>query len=211
MGYPSKSKSEVSTIFPIFHKLISTQFGVKIQTLRSDYGKEYFNNDLTTYLQNEGIVHQSSCVDTPQLNVVAKSKSRHLLEVVKSLLFQMKVSKIYEGKVILTTIYLINRMSSQVLAFKYSINTILESFPDFQGIVSLPPKIYGCYSFVHVHNHNLRSKHDPKTLKCIFLGYSHTQKGYKCYHPPNKRKCITMDVTFIGNKPYFFETSSRGE
>ena len=123
----------------------------------------------------------------------------------------MKVSKIYEGKVILTTIYLINRMSSQVLAFKSSIYTILESFPDFQGIVSLPPKIYGCYSFVHVHNHNLRSKHDPKALKCIFLGYSHTQKGYKCYHPPNKRKCITMDVTFIGNKPYFFETCLQGE
>ena len=123
----------------------------------------------------------------------------------------MKVSKIYEGKVILTTIYLINRMSSQVLAFKSSIYTILESFPDFQGIVSLPPKIYGCYSFVHVHNHNLRSKHDPKALKCIFLGYSHTQKGYKSYHPPNKRKYITMDVTFIGNKPYFFETCLQGE
>ena len=48
--YLVKSKFEVSTIFPTFHKFISTQFGAKIHTLRSNDGKEYFNEDLITYL-----------------------------------------------------------------------------------------------------------------------------------------------------------------
>ena len=122
----------------------------------------------------------------------------------------MKVPKIYWGEAILAATYLINHMPSRVLAFKSPIETLLEFFPNFQGIGSLPPKIFGCVSFVFIHTH-LRSKLDPKALKCIFLGYSHTQKGYKCYHPPTKRKYITMDVTFIENKPYFSETYLQRE
>ena len=63
--YLLKSKSEVNFIFPIFHKFICTQFSTKIHTLRSDNGKEYFNHSLVTYLQSEGNMSQSSCVDVP--------------------------------------------------------------------------------------------------------------------------------------------------
>ena len=97
--YLLKSKSEVNSIF---------QFGTKIHTLRSDNGREYFNHNLVTYLQNEGIVHQSSCADTPQQNGVAERKNGHLLEVTKSLLFQMNVTKTCWGEAVLNAIFLIN-------------------------------------------------------------------------------------------------------
>ena len=50
--YLLKSKSEVSTIFPISHKFMSTQLGVKICALKSDNRKKYFNNDLIAWLHN---------------------------------------------------------------------------------------------------------------------------------------------------------------
>ena len=59
-----------------------------------------------------------------------------------------------------------------------------------------------CTSFVHIHNHN-RVKLDPRALKCIFVGYSSTQKGYKCYHPPTRKLYVSAEVTFVENKPYF--------
>ncbi|GAB2278358.1 hypothetical protein Dimus_039284 [Dionaea muscipula] len=40
------------------------------------------------------------------------------------------------------------------------------------------------------------TKLDPKSLKCIFLGYSRTQKGYRCYSPELGRFCISADVAF---------------
>ena len=61
-----KHKSDVNTIFPAFHKMVKTQFDVKIQIVRSDNGIEYFNQCLSSYFEKEGIVHQSSCTDTPQ-------------------------------------------------------------------------------------------------------------------------------------------------
>ena len=47
------------------------------------------------YLSNEGILHQSTCVDTSQQNGMTKRKNRHLLEAARAFLFQMKVLKHY--------------------------------------------------------------------------------------------------------------------
>ena len=46
------------------------------------------------------------------------------------------------------------------------------------------------------------SKLDPKSLKCIFLGYSQVQKGYRCYCPSLQRYLVFTDVTFLEN-PHF--------
>ena len=57
------------------------------------------------------------------------------------------------------------------------------------------------------------SKLDPKSLKCIFLGYSRVQKGYRCYCPSLRRYLVTADVTFLENA-YFSQDpihTSQGE
>ncbi|RVW20455.1 Retrovirus-related Pol polyprotein from transposon RE1 [Vitis vinifera] len=50
------------------------------------------------FLAQEGIVHLSSCVDTPQQNGIAERKNRHLLEVARSLMFSMNVPNYSGGK-----------------------------------------------------------------------------------------------------------------
>ena len=103
-----------------FHSIIQTQFHTKIQILRTDNGTEYFNHSLSTYLQENGIIHQSSCVDTPQQNGVAERKNRHILEVARALLFSSHMPTQFWGDSILTATYLINRMPSRVLSFRNS-------------------------------------------------------------------------------------------
>ncbi|KAJ9556963.1 hypothetical protein OSB04_011577 [Centaurea solstitialis] len=63
--------------------MIKTQFHTNIQVLKTDNAPDYYNNVLGNYLSEQGIVHQSSCVDTPQQNGVAKRKNRHLLETAR--------------------------------------------------------------------------------------------------------------------------------
>jgi hypothetical protein len=43
-------------------------------------------------------------------------------------------------------------------------------------------RVFDCIAYVHVPNEN-KSKLDPKVEKCIFIGYSLEQKGYKCFNP----------------------------
>ena len=88
-----KEKFEVGTLFQHFNSMKQTQFQTKIQVLKNDNVKEYFNIVLGKYLLNHGIIHISSCVDTPQQNGVAERKNKHLLKVVRSLMFSTNVLK----------------------------------------------------------------------------------------------------------------------
>ncbi|RVW96855.1 Retrovirus-related Pol polyprotein from transposon TNT 1-94 [Vitis vinifera] len=181
-----KEKSEVGHIFQTFNLMVQNQFNSKIQVLKSNNAKEYFTSSLSTYLQNHGIIHISSCVDTPQQNGVAERKNRHLLEVARCLMFSSNVPNYFWGEAILTATYLINPSSD------------------------LPLKVFGCTAFVHVYPQN-RSKFAPRANKCIFLGYSPTQKGYKCYSPTNKRFYTTMDVSFFKHVFFYPKFHVQGE
>ncbi|KAL6310757.1 hypothetical protein AAG906_006064 [Vitis piasezkii] len=183
---------------------------IKTQILKSDNARDYFNSILGEFLAQEGIVHLSSCVDTPQQNGIAERKNRHLLEVARSLMFSMNVPKLFWGQAVLTAAYLINRMSSRVLKFQTPCQTLLKSFPTTRLISTVPPKIFGCSVFVHI-NQQHRSKLDPRSLKCIFLGYSSNQKGYKCYSPVTRKFYNSMDVTFFETQPYYPKNDIQGE
>ena len=205
-----KEKSETGQIFKNFKNMIQTQFQSKIQILKSDNARDYFNSILGEFLAKEGIVHLSSCVDTPQQNGIAERKNRHLLEVARSLMFSTNVPKLFWGEAVLTAAYLINRMPSRVLKFQTPCQTLLKSFPTTRLISIVPPKIFGCSVFVHI-NQQHRSKLDPRSLKCIFLGYSANKKGYKCYSSVTRKFYNSMDVTFFETQPYYPKIDIQGE
>jgi hypothetical protein len=58
-----------------------------------------------------------------------------------------------------------------------------------------PPKVFECVCFVK-DNRPMVRKLDPRTVKCIFVGYSGTQKGYVCWSPIERRLFVSMDMIF---------------
>lgn len=106
------------------------------------------------------------------------------------------------GKAILTATYLINRMPSRVLSFCTPKQLMIDWFPHIKLFTLLPFKTFGCIVYVHIPLH-LRTKLDTKTIKCIFLGYSSTQKGYKCYCPITRKMFVSLDVTFDEHHAFY--------
>jgi len=78
--------------------------------------------------------------------------------------------------------------------------------PPFSTSKGVAPKVFDCVCFVHVHG-PARSKLDPRALKCVFVGYSPTQKEYKCYHPLSRKPFVSMDITFF--EPPSYISSSK--
>lgn len=48
---------------------------------------------------------------------------------------------------------------------------------------------------------------DPRSLKCVFLVYSCTQKGYRCYSPVLGRYLVSRDITFFESRPFIASPS----
>jgi hypothetical protein len=60
-----KHKSEARIHFTNFVKLIETQHDYKVKIIRSDNGVEFI---MPEYYASKGIIHQTTCVETPEQN-----------------------------------------------------------------------------------------------------------------------------------------------
>ena len=129
--------------------MIETQFQTKIGILHTDNGTEYFNQILGSFMRIKGIHHQSTCVDTPQQNGIAKRKNKHLLEVSRAIMFSMHVPKYLWGEAVLTS-YLINRMPTRVLNYSTPLECLKKCFHETRIPSNLPLKIFGCTVYVHL-------------------------------------------------------------
>jgi hypothetical protein len=56
-------------------------------------------------------------------------------------------------------------------------------------------KVFSCIAYVHVPDEK-RSKLDPKAEKCVFIGYSLEQKGYRCFNLSTRKLQVSRDVVF---------------
>ncbi|KAL0641875.1 hypothetical protein Bca4012_102599 [Brassica carinata] len=51
----------------------------------------------------------------------------------------------------------------------------------------------------------LRNKLEARSSKAMFVGYSSSQKGYKCYDPNTRRVLVSREVKFVEEKGYYEE------
>ena len=205
--YFMKNRSEVFSHFCAFSAEIKTQYDVSVKILRSDNGKEYVSNSFQNYMSHNGILHQTSCVDTPSQNGVAERKNRHLLETARALMFQMKVPKQFWADAVSTACFLINRMPTVVLKGDIPYKVIHPQ----KSLFPLAPRIFGCTCYVR-DTRPFVTKLDPKALQCVFLGYSRLQKGYRCFSPDLNKYLVSTDVVFSEDTSFFSSpTSSASE
>jgi transposase InsO family protein len=72
--YLLKRKSDVFSAFKDFYALLCNQYDAKVKIFRSDNGTEYVNNEFDCFLFANGIIHQTTCVNTSAQNGIAEKK-----------------------------------------------------------------------------------------------------------------------------------------
>ena len=93
-------------------------------------------------------------------------------------------------------------MPTRVLHFQKPVDVFKNYFPISRLVIDISLKFFGCFAFVHIRTHN-HGKFDRKARKCVFVGYSATQKGCKCFDFVSRKLFVSMDVTFFETTPFW--------
>lgn len=189
--YTLRSKDQVYEAYEDFKAMAERQTGLKLKVLRSDNGREFINGRFSASLRQDGIRHQRSCPYTPEQNGIAERMNRTILEKVRSMLNDAKMQKKFWAEAVNTAVYLINRCPTRTLQGK----TPEEAWTGKKPYVG-HLKIFGSVAMVHVPKQR-RLKLDPKSTKCVFVGYADDVKGYRLYNATTGEIIISRDVKII--------------
>ena len=187
--------------------MVETKFGRRIQRFRSDNARDFFNANMSLFFASWGIFHESSCVTTPEQNDIAERRIGYITSTARTLLLNYSVPWNYWGEAILTASHLVNRLPSQSLEFNRPIDRMVAALPAVKLQTDLLPRVFGCTAYVHDTILAL-TKLDAKALKCIFMGYSLLQQGYRCCHPSTRRFIVSSCVTFAEHQPFYGVSSA---
>jgi histone deacetylase 1/2 len=186
--YPLVAKSDVYSVFHQFQTLVERQFSLKIKSVQTDWGGEY--RKLSIFFQTVGIHHRLICPHTHEQNGTVERRHRHIVETGLTLLGQCKAPFRFWNYAFETSVYLINRMPTPVLAHCSPFDCLFHRSPDYHFL-----RTFGCLCFPFLRPYN-NHKLDFRCSPCVFFGYSSSHLGYQCFDIASNRIYISRHVRF---------------
>lgn len=163
------TKAESTIVLKMVLTLVQTQFDYKFKCLMSDNGIEFFNEQVNSFLVQHGIIHQSSCVYTPQHNSKVERKHRSILNMARALRFQAFVPLQFRGECVSTTVYLLNRLPIVLLKGTSHFEKLYNKVPSLQHL-----RIFG--SLCNSTSARKADKFSPKAIHVVHLAYYSMKK-----------------------------------
>lgn len=133
----------------------------------------FFNNEFSNH---SGIIFRHSWPYTHHQNGLVERKHRHIVELGSTPLAQAQLPFKFWWDAFHTALYHINRLPSSVFKLSTPYEKIFKHKPDYDFL-----KCFGCICYPYLRDYN-KHKFAYHSSKCIFIGYSPSQKGYKCLH-----------------------------
>ena len=137
------------------------------------HGGEFYNQEFDAFCSQEGIRRHKTIAYTSQQNNLVKRTNRTLVERMRAMLKTTGLPKTYWAEATKTAYYIINRSSSTAIEMKTPMEMWTSKPTNYSSLY-----IFRCPVCV-MYNDTKRTKLDPKSRKCIFLGYADRVKGYR--------------------------------
>ena len=124
---------------------------------------------------------------------MAERYNRTIVETVRCLISDSKLGKSFWAEALSTAVYLRNRSPSPTFRDKTPYEILYKRKPSVAHL-----RVFGCLCYSHVAKDE-RSKLDSKACKCVFLGYSSSNKGYHLFDLSTRMIVLSRDVIFDEN------------
>ncbi|KAJ0860808.1 putative RNA-directed DNA polymerase [Helianthus annuus] len=191
--YVLKHKSDTFKKFQEWKVLVENQTEKKVKKLRTDNGLEFCNHEFDKFCKENGIARHLTIPGTPQQNGLAERMNRTLLERMRCMLAISGMPKKFWGEAVSTAAYLINRCPSSAIQMKTPMEMWSGTKPEYEDL-----KVFGSLVYSHVSDDKL----DPRSQKCVMLGYTEGVKGYRLWRLQNPKVIVSRNVQCRENVLY---------
>ena len=113
---PIRTKDEASKVLMNWITRSEVETREQVNFLRTDGGGEYMGNDFQKWLKARGIHHEVTNANTPQENGVAERLNRTVLEMVRTMMFDSKLSKAYWTFAVKYAQEILNRLPTRAVS-----------------------------------------------------------------------------------------------
>nr|GFB77138.1 retrotransposon protein, putative, Ty1-copia subclass [Tanacetum cinerariifolium] len=172
----------------LFQKKVENQIEKTIKLLRSDREGEYMCQEFLDHLKDHGIIAHRTPPYTPQHNGVSERRNRTLLDMVRSMMSQTTLPKSFWDYA---------RILNMVPTKKVE-KTPYEVWHGKAPKLSYL-KVWGCEALVKRDTLTKPDKLEPKSIKCIFVGYPKKTMEYSFYYPPENKVIVARNAKFLEN------------
>nr|GFB41938.1 hypothetical protein [Tanacetum cinerariifolium] len=169
--YLLKQKHEVFETFKVFQKEVENQLGKTIKSLRFDRGGKYMSQEFLDHLKEHGIIAHHTPPYTPQHSGVSDRRNRTLLDMVQFMMSQTTLPKSF---------------------WDYALKTAAR-------ILKMVPTKKGYEALVKRDTLTKPDKLNPRSFRCIFVGYPKEKMGYSFYNPSESKVFVARNAEFFEN------------
>src|SRR3954464_7414650 len=198
--YLMKHKSEMVEKFKEFQREVENHRNKKIKFLRSDHGDKYLSYEFGLQLKQCEIVSLLTPPGTPQHNSASERHNRTLLDIVQSMMSLTDLPLSFWGYALETAAFTLNRAPSKSVE-----TTRYELWFSYKPKLSFL-KVWGCDAYVKKLQPD---KLEPKSEKCVFIGYPKETVGYTFYHRSEGKTFVAKNGSFLEKEFLTNEVSGR--
>jgi transposase InsO family protein len=170
------AKSEASSTIKRIHAAAEKECDRKLRVLRTDNGGEFTAAVFAAYCADEGITRHFSAPYTPQQNGVVEWRNQIVVAMVRALLKQRRMPAKFWGEVVVTAVYLQNRLSTKSLDSRTPYEAWHGRKPAVNHLC-----VFGCRAFVKQLSHV--DKLADRSRARVFISYAEGAKAYRILDP----------------------------
>jgi hypothetical protein len=185
-----KLKFDTFTTLSNFFTYVSTQFGRTIKAIQCNNGCEFDNSFTCIFLLSNGTQLRMSCPYTSPQNGKVECIIHSVKNVIRTLLIQASLPGRYWAKGFHTTTYMLNRLPTTVIQVACPHLALFGSTPSYEH-----PRVFGCMCYPNT-TATAPHKLSPRSIRCVFLGYSANYKGYRCLDLLTNHLIVSRHVVF---------------
>jgi histone deacetylase 1/2 len=188
--FPLRFKSDALAAIKKFYAFAHTHFNLSVLTLQADNGREFDSHSTRAFFDSCGTTLRMSCPYTSAQNGRAERMLRTLNETTRALLVHASMPHAFWVEALATATFLLNRRPCRARQFLTPFELLYCAQSDYSAV-----RVFGCLCYPNT-TPTAPHKLAPRSVPCVFLGYSPEHKGYRCLNRATGRVLVSCHVFF---------------